>query len=70
MANFPAIVTLARFLTRCFIVFFYGIELYGNHFILISFGRFLSILISFVAEGICTSFLEFSFVLSIVNPND
>ena len=69
MANFPAIVTLAHFLSRCFITLLCSIELYGNHSILVSLKRFLGVLISFVTEDICTSFLEFLLVLAIVNSN-
>ena len=69
IANFLAIVTLARFLLKCFIMFLCGIKFHGDHPILISLGRFLSVLILPVTEGICIFFLEFSFVLVIVDPN-
>ena len=69
MVNFPVIVTLARFLLRRFVAYLYGIELYGDHFIQISLRRFLDVLIPPITEGICTFFLEFLFVLAIVDPD-
>ena len=69
MANFLAIVTLASFLSACFVAFLYSIELHEDHPILTPLGRFLGVLILSVVEDICTSFLKFSFVLAIVDPD-
>ena len=69
MVDFPAIVTFARF----FFEVLYYISLWRQAawepFHTDPFGRFLGVLISPIAEGICISLLEFSFVLLIVDPN-
>ena len=50
-------------------MFLYSIKLYDDHLILISLERFLDVLISFVAESVCTLFLKFFFMFVIVNSD-